>query len=222
MCDASVYAAQVVALAEFDPLALPGYGDARSLAEMACRALDSAPPRVSLVGHSMGARVALEMVRIAPERVERLALLDTGVHPVRPGEADKRYALLALGREKGIGALVDEWLPPMVGPALRHDPAFLAPLRRMATAGGVERYAAQIEALLGRPDQSLQLSQIACPTLVGVGRQDDWSGLAQHEAIAGAIPGAELAVFENAGHFAPLEAPDQVSAALLRWMDRLA
>ncbi|MGE5723023.1 MAG: alpha/beta fold hydrolase [Sphingomonadales bacterium] len=220
MCDERIWAPQLREFAAQGAIAVPGYGDARSLVEMARRALAQAPAHFSLVGHSMGARVALEVFRLAPERVERLALLDTGIHLPKPNEAEKRYALRALGVREGIGRLVDEWLPPMVHPARRSDPALMEPLRAMAIAGGVERYEAQIEALLGRPDVLPLLGTIRCPTLVGVGRQDGWSPVEQHEAIAAMIPGAELAIFEDCGHMSPVEAPRQVNAALARWLGR--
>lgn len=220
LCDARIWAAQVRDLADYGPIAVPGYGKARSIGEMAARALEVAPPRVSVVGHSMGARVALEIIRIAPERVERLALLDTGIHLPKPGEAEKRHALLALGRQEGMERLVDAWLPPMVLAERRSDRALMDPMRAMCLDGGIDLFEAQITALLGRPDVTELLPTIQCPTLVGVGRQDEWSPVEQHEAIAAAIPNAELVIFENCGHMSPVEAPDQVSAALRRWLAR--
>lgn len=187
---------------------------------MAERALELAPPRFSLVGHSMGARVALEVFRLASDRVERIALLDTGVHPTRPGEAEKRYALLDLGRRAGMAALVDEWLPPMVHSDRLGDPALMERLRAMCLDAGVDTYATQIEALLGRPDPRPLLPTIRCPALVATGREDGWSPPEQHEEIAAAIPGAELVVFEHCGHMSPAEAPDAVNAALRRWLER--
>jgi pimeloyl-ACP methyl ester carboxylesterase len=218
LCDASIWSEQVRAFRDRDPVAIDGYGLADRLDKMARIAIDQAPSAFSLVGHSMGARVALEIYRLVPERVERLALLDTGVHPPGLGEADKRHALLALGREQGIERLVDEWLPPMVGPQARRDAAFMAKLKTMSTIGGTELYAVQIDALLNRPDYRPMLGAIRCPTLVGVGRQDEWSPVNQHEEIAAAIPGAELVIFEECGHMAPVEAAEQVNQALARWL----
>jgi pimeloyl-ACP methyl ester carboxylesterase len=189
---------------------------------MAQLALEAAPDRFSLVGHSMGARVALEVYRLAPARVERLALLDTGVHLPQPGEAEKRHALLHIGRSKGAAALVELWLPPMIGPERRQDESLMAPLRRMCIEAGVDAFEAQITALLNRPEVESLLPDIRCPVLVGVGRQDAWSPVEQHEAMAAAIPGAELEVFEKAGHMAPVEAPEAVNSALRRWLERPA
>ena len=220
LCDEGIWAAQVAALAEFSPIAMPGYPGARTLRTMAEQSLERAPPVFSLVGHSMGARVALEVAALAPERVERLALLDTGVHPPTGTEAAKRRALLEVARHDGIAAMVDLWLPPMVHPDRRGDGAFMAPLRAMAAAGGAERYADQIAAMLEGPDPRPVLSSLACPVLVGAGREDEWSPAEQNRAIAAAIPGAEFVLFDHCGHMAPVEAPEQVNAALRHWLAR--
>lgn len=219
ICSDYVWRAQVAALGRYGAVAVPGYGDADSITAMARRALADAPGRLAVAGHSMGARVALEMLRLAPARIDRIALLDTGVHPAQPGEREKRMALLATGQRHGMRALVDDWLPPMVHPARRQDEDFMRPLRAMAVGAGIETFARQIRALLSRPDAGVQLPEIDVPVLVGVGRSDEWSPVAQHEAIAARIRGARLVVFENAGHMAPLEAPDAVNRALIDWLE---
>jgi len=219
MCDDRIWAAQVVALAEYSPVAVGGYGDARSLETMARRVLASAPQKISLAGHSMGGRVALEIFRLAPERIERLALLDTGVHPVVPGEREKRMALLELGRREGIEALVDAWLLPMLHPDRRRDADFVAPLREMCMKGGIARFENQVTALLERPDASALLAAIRCPALVGVGSDDAWASVEQHRAMAAAIAGAKLVIFPRAGHMTPVEAPGEVTAALHDWLE---
>lgn len=220
LCDERIWHGQRDALAPFHAAAFADYGGARTLGGMAERALATAPPVFSLVGHSMGGRVALEICRLAPERVARLALLSTGVHLPRAGEAAKRHALLALGRDEGMAALVDRWLPPMVAPRRRTDDAFLTPLRAMCIDAGVDAFETQIGALLDRPEVASLLPAIACPTLVAVGREDEWSPVDQHEEIAAAIPRAELVVFEDCGHMAPVEAPEAVADALRRWLSR--
>jgi pimeloyl-ACP methyl ester carboxylesterase len=220
ICDARIWAPQLAAFAELSPVAVDGYGDARSLEAMADRALAVAPRRFSLAGHSMGARVALEVYRKAPERVERLALLSTGTHPVKPGEAEGRHRLLALGREQGVDALIEAWLLPMLTEAHCRDPRLVEPLWAMCRDAGVDRYEAQITALLARPTLEELLPAIACPTLIACGRDDAWAPIVQHEATAALVPGAELTVFEQCGHMAPVEAPDQVNSALRRWLAR--
>lgn len=222
MCDERIWAEQLAALAAYRPVAVGGYGDARSLVAMARRVLASAPDRISLAGHSMGGRVALEVFRLAPDRVERLALLDTGVHSVAKGEREKRMALLELGRREGMEALVDAWLLPMLHPDRRHDAAFVEPLREMCVSAGIERYENQMTALLERPDARPLMCTIRCPTLIGVGSDDAWASVEQHRAMATAIAGARLVIFEHAGHMTPVEASRQVTAALRDWLEHTA
>jgi pimeloyl-ACP methyl ester carboxylesterase len=171
-----------------------------------------------VIGHSMGARVALEMFRAAPQRVARLALLDTGAHPVREGEEAKRQILVDLAFEQGMGALADRWLPPMVHEARAGDPLLMEPLKAMVMRATPEHHQRQIRALLNRPDARPLLPTIRCPVLVMVGRQDIWSPLAQHEEIAALIPDSDLVVIEDSGHMSLVEQPDQVSKSLLRWL----
>lgn len=220
ICDELVWASQVNALSDYRPVAVSGYGNANSLVTMAETVLESAPEYLSVAGHSMGARVALEMYRLAPQRIARLALLDTGVHPLAPGEKEKRLALLDIGKTNGMAALVAGWLPPMLHPDRRDDPAFMQPLQDMCMRAGLEQFENQINALIDRPDARPLLPQITCPVLVGVGSDDAWSPVEQHRNMAAALPHATLTIFDHAGHMAPFETPDQVSAALRQWLER--
>jgi pimeloyl-ACP methyl ester carboxylesterase len=158
------------------------------------------------------------MVHLAPERVQKLALIDTGVDSRREGEETKRQVLVDLAFGEGMGALANRWLPPMVHADRVEDQALLAPLREMVMRATPEQHQRQIRALLNRPNLVPRLAGIACPTLVMVGRQDRWSPLAQHEEMAARIPNAELVVIEDSGHMTLLEQPEQVSDALLRWL----
>jgi pimeloyl-ACP methyl ester carboxylesterase len=216
LCDARMFAAQRASFP--DAQVIDGFGPVDDLGRMAEVALAAAPPRISLLGHSMGARVALEMIRIAPERIERMALVSTGVHERRDGEAARRHALLEIGRREGAAALVDRWLPGMIAPARIDDAALIAPLHRMCVEAGVDAFAAQIAALLGRPEVRSLLPSIRCPTLVMVGSEDLWSPPAQHAEIAAAVPGARLRVIPGAGHMLPAEAPEAFAAAVADWL----
>ncbi len=219
LCDASIWTSQVAALSQRAPVVVADLSTQDSITAMARDTLALAQGPLAVVGHSMGARVALEMVRLAPERIERLALLDTGAHPRRDGEEATRQVLVDLARREGMAALADRWLPPMVHEARTGDAALMEPLREMVKRATADQHDRQIRALLGRPNAREHLSAIACPTLVAVGRQDRWSPLAQHEEIAAAIPGARLVIIEDSGHMSPVEQPDQVTAALLAWLD---
>ena len=218
LCDATVWAAQVQGLSDIAEIRTPDFLGHDSIAGMAAFVLDQAPERFAVAGHSMGARVALAIMRLAPERVTHLALLDTGTHPPAAGEAEKRQVLVDLAAHQGMAALADRWLPPMVHPDRLHDAPFMAGLRAMVMRASPEIYAGQIRALLARPDAQAGLAAITCPVLIGVGRQDAWSPPSQHEAMAQTIPHATYVIFEDSGHMAPVEAPCAVTTALREWI----
>lgn len=221
ICDARIWAPQMEALrASREVISVDdGYGNADSLGAMAERVLETAPARFALVGHSMGGRIAMEIIRRAPERVERLALISTGMHlPRSAKEAEGRFALLALGVEQGMEALVDSWLPPMVWEPNRLIPGLMDRMIAMCLDMGLDTFERQMRALLARPEVESLLATVRCPTLVATGAHDEWAPIAQHEAIAAAIPGARLAIFPEAGHMVPLERPDAVTAALANWL----
>jgi pimeloyl-ACP methyl ester carboxylesterase len=220
LCDAAVWAHQVNGLGEHYDVLVPDLRDFDSIEAMARHVLAEAPARFSVAGHSMGARVALEMVRLEGERVERLALLDTGIHAVKPGEPERRQVLIDLGESRGMAALADAWLPPMVQDGrLERDPALNATLHAMVERMTPAVHCNHITALLRRPDARVALPAVRCPVLVGVGSDDRWSPPSQHEEIVAALPvAARYIVFEGSGHMAPLEAPEAVTEALLSWM----
>lgn len=218
LCDDAVFAVQTAALAPHAEVAVVDLGDLDSIAAMAHRALAHFDGPITLIGFSMGGRAALEAVRLAPRRVERLVLIDTGAAPAREGEAAGRLELVDLARREGMSALAARWLPPMVHVDREADPTLIGPLTAMVERTTPESFEGQIRALLGRPDARPGLAAIDCPTLVVVGRQDRWSPLAQNRELAEAIPGGRLAVIEDSGHFSPAERPEAVAAVLLDFL----
>jgi pimeloyl-ACP methyl ester carboxylesterase len=221
LCDAAVWTAQREALS-FADCVVPSYGELSSITGMARSVLEAAPQRFSLAGHSMGGRVALEMVRLAPERIERLALLDTGMDPIAPGtageqERDKRMALLRLARQEGMRRMGQAWARGMVHPSRLDSPLFeeiLDMIERQTPA----IFEAQINALLNRPDARGVLGSLRVPTLLLCGRQDAWSPLSRHEQMQALCPGSRLVAIEDSGHMSTMEQPEAVSGALLEWM----
>ncbi len=215
LCDATTFAGQTAALAPHAEVAVADVTGCTSIGAMAEAALAVFDGPVSLVGFSMGGRAALEAVRRAPERVERLVLMDTGATPAREGEEVGRMELVDLAHREGMAALAARWLPPMVHAEREADPSLIGPITEVVERMTPEIFERQIRALLGRPDARPVLPTVRCPTLVVVGRQDRWSPLAQNQALAETIPGARLAVIEDSGHFSPVERPEAVAAALV-------
>ena len=218
LCDATVWEPQAAALAGEGEVHVADLWGPSSFAVMAEKVLDETSGPLAVVGHSMGARVAFEMWRIAPERIARLALLSTGFHPPGPQEEPKRMALVKLAYEQGMAAVADRWLPPMVHPDRIHDEALMAPLRAMVCRATPQIFEAQQRAGLTRPDAGPYLDRIACPTLVLVGGEDGWSPPAQHEEIARRIEGSHLVIVEHSGHMVTVEQPQAVNRALVDWI----
>lgn len=222
LCDDAAWTAQREALA-FADCVVPSYDALDSIAGMARGVLASVPAATfSLAGHSMGGRVALEVARLAPQRLERLALLDSGVDPIAEGadgerERAQRMALLDLARQRGMREMGRQWARGMVHPSRLDSPLFeeiLDMIERKTPAV----FEAQIRALLGRPDARDVLSTMRCPTWLMCGRQDAWSPLARHQQMQALLPRSRLVVIEDSGHMSTMEQPAAVSTALVEWM----
>ena len=225
LCDDTVWTHQRSALSAIADTVVPDYRSLDSISAMAEKVLCEAPAQTfALAGHSMGGRVALEVVRKAPSRVTRLALLDTGFEPLASGDAGaqeriKRMQLLDIAKTQGMRAMGQQWAPGMVHPDRVSTPVFediLAMIERRTPA----EFEAQINALLGRPDAGPVLSSLACPTLLLCGRQDAWSPYARHKVMHHMIPvpWSSLSAVEDCGHMSTMERPDTVSALLVQWM----
>ena len=160
------------------------YGEADSLRSMAEAALAVAPARFALAGHSMGGRVALEIVRMAPSRVQQLILMDTGYLPRSDGpsgdaERAGRVALIRLANDSGVRAMCQEWVKGMVHPDRLVDAALIESIVAMFSRKDAVRFASQQNALLARPDASTVLADLGLPCLIVCGRQDKWATVAQ-------------------------------------------
>jgi pimeloyl-ACP methyl ester carboxylesterase len=224
MCDHTVWDLLLPRLSSSHVCTVVDHGDANSLPQMAVQLLQDAPPLFYLAGHSMGARVALEVLRIAPERVAGVALLDTGYLPKLAGaageeEVRKRMALLQIAQNQSVRAMAREWVQGMVHPDRLADADLIERILAMFDRKDAAVFAHQLHALIHRPDASDVLSSIRVPTLILCGRQDFWSPPSQHEAMHQLAPHARLAVIDEAGHMAPMERPDLVVAEFLHWLD---
>ena len=225
MCDATVWAPQLPSLSATHDCLVMDYGLRSTLSDMARQVLEVAPTGTfALAGHSMGGRVALEVMRLAPQRVSHLALLDTGISALavgEPGAKEKagRLALVALAKEQGMRVMGRQWLPNMVHPDVLGTALFDSILDMLERSSPAQ-FAAQIQALLARPDATVVLPTISGPTLVLTGEQDLWSPPAQHAAIARAIGGAVLEVIGHSGHMTTMEQPEAVTNAMVRWLQR--
>lgn len=223
MCDHAVWSPLVPHVQPGTDCHVIDHGPASCLVQMAQNLLDQAPPTFVAAGHSMGARVVVEAMRLAPQRIRAVALLDTGYLPRADGqageeEARKRLALLALAQNEGVRAMAHAWSQGMVHPDRRADAALMEAILAMFARKSADTFARQINALLNRPDGSDVLQRITVPTLLLCGRQDSWSPLTQHQAMQALVPHSTLVAIEQAGHMAPMERPVEVAAALNAWL----
>ena len=219
LCDEAVWDHQAEAFSDDWTVLAPHLVGHPTIESMASAALSQAPPHFSLVGFSMGGRVALEMMRRAPARIQRLALLDTSVHPVADGEALRRQELIDLAFEKGMETVARSWLPRLVHPSRRNEEALMNRLIEMACRFTPAEYREEVNALLNRPDPRPVLDEVRCPVLVLSGRQDPLSTPERNLEIARRV-GAPMILLDDCGHFPMLEAPEATNDALRSWLLR--
>lgn len=223
MCSPRVWEPVLPHLSRHIQTQLVDHAPSSSLVEMAKRVLDQCPARFAVAGHSMGGRVAMEMMRMAPERITHIALIDTAYLPRAAGEAgelerQRRYVLRDLAYSQGVRAMARTWVQDMVHPARLQDKDLIEAIVDMFATKTADTFAGQIEALLARPDASDVLRGLQIPTLLALGRQDNWANLTQHQAMQALAPHASLEVIEEAGHMAPMEKPLTMGESLNRWL----
>jgi 2-keto-3-deoxy-L-rhamnonate aldolase RhmA/pimeloyl-ACP methyl ester carboxylesterase len=189
-----------------------------TVAGMAESVLAAAPPRFALAGHSLGAIVALEVVRRAPGRVSRLALLNASARPASAAQLAAWADLRAAATEGSFADLARSFARAVVPAARRDDGPLLAAAEAMAHAVGPAGLLRQLAAQEGRPDGRPGLGDVRVPTLVLSGAEDDVCPPELQRELAAGVPGAHHVVAPGAGHLAPLEDPDATAAALVAWL----
>lgn len=223
LCDRALWAPQVQAMSDVAKCWVSPPPSENTMQEMAQAVLRDVPfDRFALAGLSMGGYVCMEIMRQAPERVSGLALLDTRAAADAPDETQRRRDLVRLaGRVRNFQPVTRLMLPLLMHPSRQEDAALVQVVTDMAERVGIDTYVRQQQAIISRPDSRDSLRRVRVPTLVLCGRQDALTNLAQHEEMAGLIPGAELVVIEDCGHISTLERPNEVTVALRRWWERL-
>jgi pimeloyl-ACP methyl ester carboxylesterase len=220
LCSAEAFAPQVPALWPYGPVMIASTLEGATIAEMAARILADAPPRFALAGLSMGGYISFEIMRQAPERVLRLALLDTAASPDMPEQSAQRRALVSQARSHGFETVASAAMNSILHPARQGDLTLRSACTRMVMTVGMDGFARQSEAMIGRIDSRPGLPAISVPTLVLVGDSDVLSPPDQSREIAAAIAGAELVVVPDCGHATTLEKPEAVNRAMIDWISR--
>jgi len=222
LCDEDIWRDVIAAMAVAADVRVFSFPNFSSIPDMAEHVLASLQGRFAVAGHSMGGRVALEIVSRGEGRVSAIALLNTGVHPPAADEPSSRGRLVRLASTDGMTALADEWLPPMLNQSGPVRADLRARLVAMVERSSPDSFAAQVRALLTRPDAAAVLTRLEIPTLLLSASGDAWSPPAQHEAMRGLCPRADLIIVPEGGHMVPIEQPITVAAALDGWLARIA
>jgi pimeloyl-ACP methyl ester carboxylesterase len=214
LCTARLYLEQIPALWQLGPVTIADHTRDDSMAAIARRLLTNAPPRFALVGLSMGGYVAFEMLRQAPDRVAKLALLDTTARPDLPEQSEQRKLQIEMAQNGDFDGIAKLLFPRFVAVAHQDDRMLKRTVRTMAEEVGAEAFVRQQTAIMNRVDSRPSLGAIACPTLVLVGAQDVLTPPDRTAEIAAAIPQAHQIVVPDCGHLSTLEQPDAVRHAL--------
>jgi pimeloyl-ACP methyl ester carboxylesterase len=218
LCSAEMFAHQIPALWPYGPITVASTLGGETIAEMAAAILEAAPPKFALVGISMGGYICFEIMRQAPERVLKLALLDTSARPDTPEQSEQRRAMLSQGLTRDFERFLARVLTAILHPAHQKDETLRETQVRMGLAVGRDGFARQTEAVINRVDSRPGLAAISVPTLVMVGDRDMLTPPGRSEEIAAAIPNARLVVVPECGHASTLEQPEFVNRALTEWI----
>jgi len=188
--------------------------------DMANYILENTPEKFALAGHSMGGRVALEIVNSHPERVTHLGLLNTGVHPRTEKEVPGRHKLLDLAADQGMAAVSESWLPQMVGSIAKQKPMLMSEFHNMILRHKPSDFYGQVQALLNRPNALAYLNKIDVPTLLLSSDEDSWAPISQHEEMQTYIKSSVLVGISNAGHMSITEQPKVIAKHFREWLER--
>ncbi len=213
-----LYAAQLPELWKFGPIMIADNTRDDTMSAIARRVLAAAPPRFALAGLSMGGHIAFEIMRQAPERVMKLALLDTTARADVPEQSELRRSQIALTQGGRFEEILGLLLPNLVHSARQNDTELTDVVHRMMQEVGPEGFIRQQNAIIRRADSRPTLAKIRCPTLVLVGDADTMTLPERSEEIANGIEAARLVVVPDCGHLSTLEQPEQVTEALVEWL----
>jgi pimeloyl-ACP methyl ester carboxylesterase len=218
LASARLYEPQIPELWRFGPVTIADHTRDDSMTAIARRILVCAPPRFALAGLSMGGYVAFELLRQAPARIARLALLDTTARPDTPEQSAARNEQIALAAAGKLDEVVQAQFLRLVHPERRGDAQLREIIRQMAQEVGAEAFARQQQAIMGRADSRPELEAIHVPTLVLVGEGDQVTPPERAAEMAQAIRGARLVTVPGSGHLSTLERPHEVTQALIEWL----
>lgn len=218
-CTARLFEPQISALAGSRNVVVADHRQDDSIPAIAARLLRDAPERFSLAGLSMGGYVALEVMRQASGRVQRLALLDTSARPDTPEASQDRERLIALAQAGRFEDTFSRAWPRLVHPERQSDKALQEVVFGMMRETGPDAYIRQQRAIMGRVDSRPLLPTIEIPTLILVGDADVITPPEIAREMADMIEWSSLVVIPGSGHSSTLEQPEKVAQAMQAWLE---
>lgn len=218
LCDPALWRHQSAHLTDIADCQIVDVTGRDRIEDMAADILASAPEQFALAGLSMGGYVALDILRQAPERVLKLALLDTHAHADSPEQSAQREKLIALAQDEGLDSVMPLLLPRMIHPARLDDSVLVNELQAMAARVGPQAFVRQQQAIMHRRDYRESLADIYCPTVVIGGRDDVIAPLDRMAEMAAGVRNGRLAIIEDCGHMATMEQPQAATALLRDWL----
>ena len=218
LCTGDLFADQMAYFGSKYHCQIADHTTADTLEGIAAAILKNAPPTFALAGLSMGGYIAFEMLRQAPKRITRLALLDTNARADRPEQFKQRRVLMGAAQNIGARAVQGMLLRYLIHHDRLSDRALTARVLLMADGIGAPAFVRQQQAIMDRPDNRPFLGHIKVPTVIVVGREDALTPVKVSEEMHAGLPGSVLEVIPNCGHLATMEAPDVVNAILERWL----
>jgi len=213
-----IYAPVLDALWRFGPVTVANHARDDSIGAIARRILAEAPPRFALAGHSMGGYVAFEIMRQAPDRVAKLALVNTQARPDADEAKVRRRAQIARIEQGEFHGVLDDLYPGFVHPSRHGDATLRRLVHEMGDDVGAHGFIRQLTAIVARPDSRPTLATIRCPTLVLTGDSDNTLSNTLSREMADGIHGARLVVIPHCGHLPQVETPRETAAALTAWL----
>lgn len=213
-----IYAPVIPALWRYGPVTVANHIRDDNMGAIARRILAEAPPRFALAGHSMGGYIAFEIMRQAPDRVAKLALINPQARPDTPEATERRRKQMARAWNGQYHAILDELFPNFVHPSRRDDAGLRKLVHDMGDDVGEGGFVRQQTAVISRVDSRPSLAWIKCPTLVLTGDEDNTIPNSLSKEMADGIHGAKLVILQNCGHLPQPEQPEATAAALVEWL----
>ncbi len=217
-CTGTLFAHQVEHLSPLREVIVADHTGHDSLGAIANNILKKAPDRFALAGLSMGGYLSFEILRQAPQRVERLALLDTSARGDLAEKAELRRAAIKLAQAGKFEQVCKAFLDLSIAKSRHNDTSLKNAITQMAIDMGADKWILQARSLMARSSSVALLPYVKCPTLVIIGDEDQLTPMDHAVEMADSIPGARLEVIEDCGHMSSMERPEKVNTLLYDWL----